>query len=173
MHSEKTMRTRKFLYDFLLTSLYVLYCSAKPWGQFFKLIFDVRRFRPLGLKPEILPPVVFILHNFPRFWCIIYFLNVYFLNFAWCNSGKEQFVELLISTIAWITFVLGRKWMKQLLGRNWGRCYDHNFWRFLTIFGKKLAFFSKTNVMIKILHNLPMFWVKNANFFAIFLRKYF
>jgi hypothetical protein len=33
-----------------------------------------------------------------------------------------------------------------------GRCYDHNFLRFSTIFGKKLAFFSKTNVMIKILH---------------------
>jgi hypothetical protein len=33
---------------------------------------------------------------------------------------------------------------------------------------KKLAFFSKTNVMIKILHNLPMFWVKNANFCNFF-----
>jgi hypothetical protein len=29
-----------------------------------------------------------------------------------------------------------------------------------------LAFFSKTNVMIKILHNLALFRVKNANFFA-------
>jgi hypothetical protein len=38
-----------------------------------------------------------------------------------------------------------------------GRCYDHNFLRFSTIFGKKLAFFSKTNVMIKILHNLALF----------------
>jgi hypothetical protein len=28
---------------------------------------------------------------------------------------------------------------------NRGRCYDHNFWRFLPIFGEKLAFFSKTN----------------------------
>jgi hypothetical protein len=27
---------------------------------------------------------------------------------------------------------------------------------------------SKTNVMIKILHDLALFWVKNANFFAIF-----
>jgi hypothetical protein len=33
---------------------------------------------------------------------------------------------------------------------------------------KKLAFFSQTNVMIKILHNLALFWVKNANFVAIF-----
>jgi hypothetical protein len=48
----------------------------------------------------------------------------------------------------------------------WGRCYDHNFLRFSTIFGKKMAFFSKTNVMIKILHNLALFRVKNANFFA-------
>jgi hypothetical protein len=39
-----------------------------------------------------------------------------------------------------------------------GRCYDHNF---LRIFGnflqKKLAFCSKTNVMIKILDNLALF----------------
>jgi hypothetical protein len=39
---------------------------------------------------------------------------------------------------------------------------------------KKLAFFSKINVMIQILHNLALFWVKNANFFCwIFWRKYF
>jgi hypothetical protein len=31
---------------------------------------------------------------------------------------------------------------------------------------KKLAFFSKTNGMIKILHNLALFRVKNGNFFA-------
>jgi hypothetical protein len=47
----------------------------------------------------------------------------------------------------------------------WGRCYDHNFLRFSA---KKLAFFSKTNVMIKVLHNLALFRVKNANFFAEF-----
>jgi hypothetical protein len=33
---------------------------------------------------------------------------------------------------------------------------------------KKLAFFSKTNVMIKILHNLALFRAQNANFFAVF-----
>jgi hypothetical protein len=38
---------------------------------------------------------------------------------------------------------------------------------------KKLAFFSKTNVMIKILHNLALFWVKNANFSQQFLAKIF
>jgi hypothetical protein len=48
----------------------------------------------------------------------------------------------------------------------WGRCYDHNFLRFLTIFGKKLAFFSKNNVMVKILHNLALFLIKNAEFFG-------
>jgi hypothetical protein len=65
--------------------------------------------------------------------------------------------------------------MKDKLDLNgWGRCYDHNFLRFCQFSAKKLAFFSKTNVMIKILHNLALFWVKNANFFAIFFRrKYF
>jgi hypothetical protein len=38
-----------------------------------------------------------------------------------------------------------------------------DFWQFSA---KKLALFSKTNVMIKILHNFALFWVKNANFFA-------
>jgi hypothetical protein len=33
---------------------------------------------------------------------------------------------------------------------------------------KKLAFYSKTNVMIKILHNLALFGAKNANLFAEF-----
>jgi hypothetical protein len=47
-----------------------------------------------------------------------------------------------------------------------GRWYDHNF---LPFSAKKWAFFSKTNVMIKVLHNLALFWVKNANFFAEFL----
>jgi hypothetical protein len=56
---------------------------------------------------------------------------------------------------------------------SWGRCYDHKFLRISPIFGEKMAFFSKTNVMIKILHNLALFWVKNANFFRwIFRRKY-
>jgi hypothetical protein len=40
-----------------------------------------------------------------------------------------------------------------------------DFWQFSV---KKMAFFSKTNVMIKILNNLALFWVKNANFFAEF-----
>jgi hypothetical protein len=37
---------------------------------------------------------------------------------------------------------------------------------------KKMAFFSKTNAMIKILHKLALFRVKNANFFAeIFVKN--
>jgi hypothetical protein len=50
---------------------------------------------------------------------------------------------------------------------SWGRCYDHNFLRFLLIFGEKNWRFSKKtpNVMIKFFHNLALFWVKNTNFF--------
>jgi hypothetical protein len=40
-----------------------------------------------------------------------------------------------------------------------------DFWQFSA---KKLAFFSKTNVMIKILHKIALFLVKNANLFAEF-----
>jgi hypothetical protein len=47
------------------------------------------------------------------------------------------------------------------------------FCNFSQFSAKKLAFFSKTNVMIKILHNLVLFWVKNDNSFRwIFRRKY-
>jgi hypothetical protein len=48
----------------------------------------------------------------------------------------------------------------------------------ITIFGdfrqfsaKKMEFFSKTNVMIKILHMLALFWVKNADFFGENIKK--
>jgi hypothetical protein len=54
---------------------------------------------------------------------------------------------------------------------SWDRCYDHNFLRFSTIFGEKIGVLSKTNVMIKFLHNLALFRVKNANFSPIFLAK--
>jgi hypothetical protein len=40
----------------------------------------------------------------------------------------------------------------------WGRCYNHNFLR------QNWRFFSKTCVVIKILHNLALFWVNNPNF---------
>jgi hypothetical protein len=39
----------------------------------------------------------------------------------------------------------------------------------LTSFGEKMAFFSKTNVMITFFHNLALFWLKKP----IFGRKYF
>jgi hypothetical protein len=45
-----------------------------------------------------------------------------------------------------------------------------DFWQFSA---KKLAFFSKTNVMIKFLHNLAYFCVKNAIFLPKFSAKIF
>jgi hypothetical protein len=42
------------------------------------------------------------------------------------------------------------------------------FRNFCQFSGKKLAFFSKTNAMIKIFHNLALFRVKNANFSQFF-----
>jgi hypothetical protein len=52
-----------------------------------------------------------------------------------------------------------------------GRCYDHSFLRFSTIFSKKLAFSTKTNVTIKFVHDLALSEVKNANFCAKFFGK--
>jgi hypothetical protein len=54
-----------------------------------------------------------------------------------------------------------------------GRCYDHNFLRFLPISAKKMAFFSKTNVMITILEKLTVVWAKNAKISLNFSAKIF
>jgi hypothetical protein len=55
-----------------------------------------------------------------------------------------------------------------------GRCYDHNFLRLLTIFCDFWQFSAKKPMLwSKFLHNLALFWVKNANFFAkFFAEKY-
>jgi hypothetical protein len=47
-----------------------------------------------------------------------------------------------------------------------GQCYDHNFRRFLLIFGEKIAISLKTNVMFNIWHNIALFWVKASNVFC-------
>jgi hypothetical protein len=52
-----------------------------------------------------------------------------------------------------------------------GQCYDHNFRRFLPIFGEKMVFFMKTNVMIQFLHNLAFVLSKKRHFFAKFFGK--
>jgi hypothetical protein len=66
-------------------------------------------------------------------------------------------------------------WPKNWVGLPFGRFFANLsgvdamitfFCDFCQFSAKKLAFFSKTYVMIKILHNFALFWVKNANFFA-------
>jgi hypothetical protein len=54
-----------------------------------------------------------------------------------------------------------------------GRCYDHNFLRFLPIFCEKMAFFSRTTVKINFCKNYYYFDQKTPNFRQIFQRKYF
>jgi hypothetical protein len=57
--------------------------------------------------------------------------------------------------------------------RSRGRCYDHNFLRFLTIFVEKIWRFSqKPMLWSQFLQKLAVFWAKNANFFAENWRKY-
>jgi hypothetical protein len=57
------------------------------------------------------------------------------------------------------------------LNKKWrirGRCYDHYFRRFLPIFCEKMAFVSKTNVMIIFFSKTSSSLSKNANIFAKF-----
>jgi hypothetical protein len=48
----------------------------------------------------------------------------------------------------------------------WGRCYDHNFLRIWTIFGEKLAFFSKTNVLINFFQKFSLVLSQKRQFFC-------
>jgi hypothetical protein len=54
------------------------------------------------------------------------------------------------------------------MSRTWGRCYDHNFLRFFPIFSEIIGVFLKYQCYYQPFQNLALFWVKNANFFAIF-----
>jgi hypothetical protein len=92
------------------------------------------------------------------FFKIVYSSPHFFASFSMVPRQCIYFDTQL----AWLHF--GRFFRKLI----WGRCNDYNFLRFSTIFGEKMAFFSKTNVMIKILQNLAFLWVKNANFFNEF-----
>jgi hypothetical protein len=49
-----------------------------------------------------------------------------------------------------------------------GRCDDHNFLRFLQIFGEKIGVFSKTNVMIKIFAQFSFVMSQKRQFFRSF-----
>jgi hypothetical protein len=54
-----------------------------------------------------------------------------------------------------------------------GRCYDHNFLQFFTIFGEKIGVFLKYQCYDQLFQNLALFGVKNANFLLNFLAKIF
>jgi hypothetical protein len=84
-----------------------------------------------------------------------------------------QFNKIVITTICYFMPPFWRIRNFLIVGRaTRGRCYAHNFPRFLPIFVEKFGLFSqKTNVMIKFLHNLALFWVKNAIFFADFFHN--
>jgi hypothetical protein len=91
------------------------------------------------------------------YWAIVFF-GQFFENYTRStNFGASFFTDyatyVLILTKNSFGYIKGNFFHKLI----WGRCYYHNFLRFSTIFGKKLAFFSNTNVMIKIFHNLALF----------------
>jgi hypothetical protein len=101
----------------------------------------------------------------------------------WNSKSENKYVKLNLRLTGRILLFFRYQWMNPKLERlkcfyrfRGGRCYNHNFRRFSTIFDnfrrKKLAFFSKTNVMIKILHNLALLWVKTPIFCWIFRWKY-
>jgi hypothetical protein len=55
-----------------------------------------------------------------------------------------------LSAAFWGPFVSFWRFCQKSFRLGRGRCYDHNFLRFLPLFGaKKFAFFSKTNGMIE------------------------
>jgi hypothetical protein len=98
------------------------------------------------------------------------------LKSLWTKAGKRQLWQNFVNPIIEI-LVLERvcfvaencqKSQKIFPGVDVMITIFGDFWQFSA---KKLAFFSKTNVMIKILHILALFCVKNANIFAKFFGK--
>jgi hypothetical protein len=65
------------------------------------------------------------------------------------------------------------RYRKKSLTGTWDRCYDHNFLRFLTIFGEKIGVFLKNQCYDQIFKKLALFSVKNANFLTNFSAKIF
>jgi hypothetical protein len=64
-----------------------------------------------------------------------------------------------------IHFMSSLQWLVMFTNR--GRCYDHNFLRFLTIFCEKRRFSQKSMLWSNFcVCNLALFWVKNANSFG-------
>jgi hypothetical protein len=101
-------------------------------------------------------------------WSHFYHVGAALANWVCCKSCRMKGTGTILEHRFTYNIRL-RKIYNELKQPTRGRCYDHNFLRFSPIFGKKnLRFSQKTNVMIKILPNLALFCVKNANFFAEF-----
>jgi hypothetical protein len=81
----------------------------------------------------------------------------------WSHAGRRPSLVHTCHEMTW----------NQLQEKFRGRCYDDNFLQISTIFGEKNGVTLKNHVMNKILHNLVLFWVQNANFVAIFCENIF
>jgi hypothetical protein len=91
---------------------------------------------------------------------------VLFIYICRCNSGENKYLWYFLPEWDIIAWDMPRRISRlRLSGVDVMITIFSEFCQFSP---KKLAFFSKTNVMIKILHNLALFWVKNANFIAEF-----
>jgi hypothetical protein len=74
--------------------------------------------------------------------------HIFIKIYAWLEPKKnvaQRFGLLLLFSWNCQNYTM-TQWAK--IRPIWGRCYDRNFLRFLQFSAKKLAFFSKTNVMI-------------------------
>jgi hypothetical protein len=105
------------------------------------------------------------------FWCLVAeIIQHYFYFNALQNS--PHIMEVLNKTQKTKNLEISDFWGCPTNFSIWGRCYDHNFLRFSTIFGEKMAFFSNTNVMIQSLHNLD-FSESKMTIFPPFFSKIF
>jgi hypothetical protein len=128
---------------------------------------------------------LWVIHNssFQAGVCVCQLFSAHFLDNYVTEQPLQKFIPLkALSVPIWIghylrkneppTFPFHNTKMQTWIICFWGRCYDHNFQRFFAnLWRKNGRFFSKTIVMIKILHNLALFWFKNANFFRWFFRQ--
>jgi hypothetical protein len=86
-------------------------------------------------------------------------------DFEWfIIDGRNEIGHRAVARNTWSWL---RRWeeFKIFQWSKWSKFSEEKFLQ------KKLAFFSKANVMIQFFHNLALFWVKNANFWAKIFHK--
>jgi hypothetical protein len=96
----------------------------------------------------------------------------YFLKNWSCNLSflcNELFFEKLV--LQCVHFTLRRTILEYAETKSWDRRYDHNFLRFLTIFGEKIGVFIKNQCYDELFSKFSFVLSQKRQFFAEFFSE--